>query len=66
MFGKKEMTTYQSNVTAQMQQFAIKLQGGYDFDKNVRLLNEWCFEHNCIPLNFKIETTVILAVVKRI
>lgn len=66
MFGKKETTNYQTNVMAQMQQFAIMLQGGYSFDKNVQLLNEWCYEHKCVPLNFKIETTVILAVVKRI
>ena len=66
MFGKKETTTYQSNVTAQMQQFAIRLQGKYNFEKDVQTLNQWCYENNCIPLNYRTEGDSILAVVKRI
>ena len=69
MFGteKKRYTAEVSEVTYNMEQFAIKiypnnLRNSYD----IGILNEWCYENNCIPLNYKLEGSTIYAVVKRI
>lgn len=64
--GKKDTNAYQVDVTQNMNQFAVRLQGKYNFEKDVKTLNEWCYEHNCTLLNFNITGDSILAVVKRI
>lgn len=66
MFNKKETTTYQPDVTAQMQQFAICLPRKGNFERDVESLNQWCYKNHCVPLNFDIESFAIVAVVKRI
>ena len=69
MFGKKEKKN--QNVTEEMNQFAVMIPGGVSTTTCVEALNKWCYENNCIPLNFKIEDAplslkYVLALVKRI
>ena len=66
MFNKKETTTYQPDVTAQMQQFAIMIPRKNSLEKDVERLNQWCYENHCVPLNFDITSLGVYAVVKRI
>lgn len=69
MFGMKADNTYKEDVTDRMEQFAIvinpkRLSSSYEY--HAQLLNEWCYENKCIPLNFKIEGQTICAIVRRV
>lgn len=66
MLGKKETTMYRPDITAQMQQFAIRLPRQINLERDVESLNQWCYENHCVPLTFDIEPIGIYAVVKRI
>lgn len=66
MLGKKETTTYHPDVTTQMQQFAICLKRNIRQENDVQMLNQWCYENHCVPLNFDMGPNYIFAVVKRI
>ena len=71
MLGMKENNNYRIDVTNNMEQFAIvinppKLNFKEGYEYQARLLNEWCYEHKCIPVSYKLEGQTICAVVKRI
>ena len=73
MFGNKsnskrpDVKNKQPDVTDEMEQFAIVLVTPIaNYDERIQALNTWCYEHKCVPLNFKFEQGGIFAVVKRV
>ena len=69
MFGKNKETVnewkHYDIAHENMQQFAIYILMPIDQNNPAIVLNNWCMDHNCFPVSFRVINRQIYAVVKK-
>ena len=64
MFVKKE-TNDNYDATKYMNQFAVQFTDGRNLENNLKLLNEWCYKNNCVPVSICTQAITVTAIVRR-